>query len=243
MVYSSRTPRIPLEAFQEEMRKRAASGSSASPSTAPLAPIPSPIQPTDNVSAFLCFEYTVLHRHEKTTQTQGQSLGFYQFSTRGLDCRMRRSLPTSNREWKKEFFFISGPWTGDLVEVLSHLQKLCHTRLQLVEDATPLQTRPNVPKMLKMVPTNSLEKRKAVSRTVDIGNLPSHRGQKRPKVDSSSHSKAPIVKLNPSLVENPAVVLPSEVPSSKDPSRPNLELSTIPLVSASYTFLRSETLA
>lgn len=34
-----------------------------------------------------------------------QSLGFYQFSARGSDCRMIRSLPMSDRKWKKEFFF------------------------------------------------------------------------------------------------------------------------------------------
>ena len=46
-----------------------------------------------------------------------QSLGFYQFSAKGSNCRMIRSLPTSDREWKNEFFFISGPWDGNLVEV------------------------------------------------------------------------------------------------------------------------------
>ena len=30
---------------------------------------------------------------------------------------MIRSLPTSDGEWKKEFFFISGPWVGDPVKV------------------------------------------------------------------------------------------------------------------------------
>ena len=42
-VYLSRTPGIHLEVFQEEMRKRAASGSFTGPSTTPSAPIPSPI--------------------------------------------------------------------------------------------------------------------------------------------------------------------------------------------------------
>lgn len=82
-----------------------------------------------------------------------------------------------------------------------------------------------------------------MSRTVDVKNLPSHRGQKWRKVDSSSRAKAPIIELNPSPVENLAVVLPFEVPSSKDPSCPNLELSTVPPMSAFYTFLRSKTLA
>ena len=46
-----------------------------------------------------------------------QSLGFYQFSAQGSNCRMIRSLPTSDREWKKEFFFVSSPWVGDPFEV------------------------------------------------------------------------------------------------------------------------------
>ena len=46
-----------------------------------------------------------------------QSLGFYQFSIRGSNCRMLRSLLTSDKEWNKEFIFVSGPWVGDLVEV------------------------------------------------------------------------------------------------------------------------------
>ena len=42
-VYSSRTPGIPLEVFQEEMRKRVASRSSLGLSIAPSTPIPSPV--------------------------------------------------------------------------------------------------------------------------------------------------------------------------------------------------------
>lgn len=45
------------------------------------------------------------------------SFGFYQFSTRGSNCRMIRFLPTSDREWKKEFFFVSEPWAGDPIKV------------------------------------------------------------------------------------------------------------------------------
>ena len=37
-----------------------------------------------------------------------QSLGFYQFTTRGIDCRLIKSLALSDRNWKTEFFFISG---------------------------------------------------------------------------------------------------------------------------------------
>lgn len=46
-----------------------------------------------------------------------QSLGFYQFSTRGSSCRLIRSLPSSNQKWKTDFFFVSKFWARDLVEV------------------------------------------------------------------------------------------------------------------------------
>ena len=46
-----------------------------------------------------------------------QSLGFYQFSVKSSNCRLVKSLPTSDRKWKTEFFFISGFWVGNLVEV------------------------------------------------------------------------------------------------------------------------------
>lgn len=48
-VYSSGTLGIPLEVFQVEMRKRAASRFFAGPFTAPSAPIPSLAHPTDNI--------------------------------------------------------------------------------------------------------------------------------------------------------------------------------------------------
>lgn len=77
-----------------------------------------------------------------------------------------------------------------------------------IEDATPLQTRPNVPKMLKLVPLSSSEKRKAVSRMVDVGDLPNHQSLKRAKVYSSSRGKALLVESNPPLAENPVEVPP-----------------------------------
>ena len=36
-----------------------------------------------------------------------QFLGFYQFTARGKDCRLIKSIVTSNRNWKIEFFFVS----------------------------------------------------------------------------------------------------------------------------------------
>ena len=50
-VYSFGTPGFPLEVFQEEMRKKAPSRSFVGPSTAPLAPSPLSVQPTDDVLA------------------------------------------------------------------------------------------------------------------------------------------------------------------------------------------------
>jgi len=46
-----------------------------------------------------------------------QSLGFYQFSARGTNCRLIKSLLTSDRNWKIEFFFVSGFWVGNPIEV------------------------------------------------------------------------------------------------------------------------------
>ena len=46
-----------------------------------------------------------------------QSLGFYQFTARGKDCRMIRSLPLSDRKWKTEFFFVSNNWARNPSDV------------------------------------------------------------------------------------------------------------------------------
>ena len=46
-----------------------------------------------------------------------QSLGFYQFYARGSSCRLVKSLPTSDRRWKTEFFFILGFWARNLIKV------------------------------------------------------------------------------------------------------------------------------
>ena len=46
-----------------------------------------------------------------------QSLGFYQFTARGKDCRLIRSLPSSNRKWKMEFFFVSDFWARNPTDV------------------------------------------------------------------------------------------------------------------------------
>ena len=46
-----------------------------------------------------------------------QSLDFHQFTVRGKDCRLIKSLPISDRNWKMEFFFVSGFWAGNPIEV------------------------------------------------------------------------------------------------------------------------------
>ena len=46
-----------------------------------------------------------------------QSLGFYKFTARGKDYRLIKSLVTSYRNWKTEFFFVSGFLAGHPIEV------------------------------------------------------------------------------------------------------------------------------
>ena len=46
-----------------------------------------------------------------------QSLGFYQFTARGKDYRLIKSLVTSDRNWKTEFFFVSGFWARRPIKV------------------------------------------------------------------------------------------------------------------------------
>ena len=46
-----------------------------------------------------------------------QSAGFYQFSFRGPQFSLIKGRSSSDRFWKKEFFFISGNWARDPVDV------------------------------------------------------------------------------------------------------------------------------
>ena len=46
-----------------------------------------------------------------------KSQGFYQFTAKGSDYRLINSLVSSDRNWKTEFFFVSGFWSGHPVEV------------------------------------------------------------------------------------------------------------------------------
>ena len=46
-----------------------------------------------------------------------QSLGFYQFTTRGKDCRLIKSLVAFDRNQKTKLFSVSGFWAGHPVKV------------------------------------------------------------------------------------------------------------------------------
>ena len=46
-----------------------------------------------------------------------QSLGCYQFIAKSTDCRLIKSLVSSDRNWKTEFFFVSGFCAGNPMEV------------------------------------------------------------------------------------------------------------------------------
>ena len=46
-----------------------------------------------------------------------QSFGFYQFTARGTNYRLIKSLASSNKNWKKEFFFVFGFWARSLMDV------------------------------------------------------------------------------------------------------------------------------
>ena len=46
-----------------------------------------------------------------------QSLGFHQFTAMGKDCRLIKSLASSDRNWKSEFIFVSGFWAGNPMDV------------------------------------------------------------------------------------------------------------------------------
>ena len=46
-----------------------------------------------------------------------QSNGFYQFTARGNDYRLIKSLASSDRNWKTGFIFVSGLWARNPVDV------------------------------------------------------------------------------------------------------------------------------
>ena len=46
-----------------------------------------------------------------------QSDDFYQFTTRGNDCRLIKSLASSDRKWKMEYIFVSSFWAGSPMDI------------------------------------------------------------------------------------------------------------------------------
>ena len=46
-----------------------------------------------------------------------QSLSFYQFTAKGKDCRLIKSLASSDRNWKTKFIFVSSFWARNPVDV------------------------------------------------------------------------------------------------------------------------------
>ena len=46
-----------------------------------------------------------------------QSFVFYQFTAKGADYRLIKSLASFDRNWKNEFFFVSGFWARNPVDV------------------------------------------------------------------------------------------------------------------------------
>ena len=60
------------------------------------------------VVEFLCY-----YKPSKISQSES----FYQFTARGNDCRLIKSLASSDRRWKTEYIFISDFWAGNPVDV------------------------------------------------------------------------------------------------------------------------------
>ncbi|KAL0008252.1 hypothetical protein SO802_009754 [Lithocarpus litseifolius] len=184
-----------------------------------------------------------------------QSLEFYQFSARGSNCRLIRCLPSFDRRWKKKFFFVSGYWAGNPIEVgrdtfppyIDEIGRLCSQGKATMKENKgkghvsgdeAIQT-----EALKPILPVSSEKRKKISKTLDTGNLPSCQGKKKPKLGSFTPSKPPIVKTNPFVPPAASNQLSTANTPLPDAS-PSLNLSAAaPLESRPLTFLRSEGLA
>lgn len=69
--------------------------------------------------------------------------------------------------------------------------EVAHSRDEAID-----QTRPPISSTMKLIPLTSLEKRKTMSKRLDTGNLSSHQGNKKQKVDSSTPSITPVVVLD-----------------------------------------------
>ncbi|KAL0015281.1 hypothetical protein SO802_002350 [Lithocarpus litseifolius] len=214
-----------------------------------------------------------------------QSLGFHQFTARGADYRLIKSLVTSDRNWKTEFFFVSGPWAGKPSEVgrdpfgpyigelrnlrpegvrRPHLSKTFHFLVSLRRlAASGLGPEPSaeaiahehtvrrriatmnqnkgkevvdevVGQGVQSQPRPSVgDKRKVLSKGIDLGKLPSRRREKRVKHGPSKigvvqFGSVPPVQQTPvhghdvddKLFDPPSMHMPStaQVPVSPQPS-------------------------
>ena len=58
-------------------------------------------------------EFLYCYKPSKISQFDG----FYQFTARRNDCRLIKSLASSDRRWKMEYIFVSGFWAGNPVDV------------------------------------------------------------------------------------------------------------------------------
>ena len=58
-------------------------------------------------------EFFFCHKPSKINQF----LDFYQFTVRGIDCRLIKSLVSFYRNWKMEFFFVSDFWAKNPIKV------------------------------------------------------------------------------------------------------------------------------
>ncbi|KAL4609963.1 hypothetical protein ACB092_08G017800 [Castanea dentata] len=233
----------------------------------------------------------------------GQSQGFYQFTARGNDCRLIKSLPSSNKNWKIEFFFVSGFWAGRPIEVgrdtfppytgelgnlrqeaarrpsLSKLHRdhVHRARLHHERDFHSLVTLrrlhrwglgpdPSVEalahklivrrRMATMKENKGKEvveemarpearpasgdKRKSLSKNLDLASLPNRRGKKAKHGSSRPETARPNPPSQPSV---PVVDINSSTPVSVTPSKSPAPDSSQPPQRISTNFLKNEDLA
>ena len=108
-------------------------------------------------------------------------------------------------------------------------------------NAAPTQTRPPASSTLKLIPPTSSKKRKTMSKKLDMGNLPSRKGNKKQKVDSSMLPTTLVMVLD--LAASMAKTTTSKVEDSLPCSGADLSDPVGPLNSGPMTLPRSEGLA
>ncbi|XP_050255141.1 uncharacterized protein LOC126701038 [Quercus robur] len=176
-----------------------------------------------------------------------KSTGFYQFSSRGSYYSLIKGCNSSDRLWKKEFFVISGNWTGDPADVGSppfspFTSPLGRLRPEAV-------VRPRLDKfyldqidVVHTFPGRTFHdlagkrKSKSISSAVDLDDLPSRRGPKQQKPGKTSLPKVPkfapptvnldeplvdvepVQTIHPIQTDPPPPPKASRKPSSSEPS-------------------------